>query len=165
MARQLDRVNLFLDGMSRRRRLITTPEGVELEILLANHGERLTAFMLDFFFWLLATILLYLMLILMLVGHLNFVVGMTVIAFLSFLLRNLYFIAFEYRTNGRTPGKRIAGLRVIDQRGASADRRCRSSPATSPARSRSSCRSAPISRCARRAAVRAFGSRPPISAG
>jgi uncharacterized RDD family membrane protein YckC len=44
-------------------------------------------------------------------------VGLTIITFLSFLLRNLYFIAFEHRTNGRTPGKRIIGLRVIDRRG------------------------------------------------
>jgi len=118
MARQLDRINLFLEGMSRRRRLITTPEGVELEVLLATGGERLSAFAIDFIFWLLATILLYLLLIPLLIGHVPSAIGTTVIAFLSFLLRNLYFIAFEHRTNGRTPGKRITGLRVIDRRGA-----------------------------------------------
>ena len=117
MARQLDRINLFLEGMSRRRRQIVTPEGVELEVLLANAGERLTAFGIDFLFWLMATILLYLSLILMVIGHVNFMVGLTVITFLSFLLRNLYFIAFEYRSNGSTPGKRIVGLRVIDRQG------------------------------------------------
>lgn len=117
MARQLDRVNLFLERMSRRRRVIATPEGVELEVLLANAGERLTAFGIDMFFWLAATLLLYLILVLMLIGHLGFMLGLSVISFLAFLLRNLYFIAFEHRSNGRTPGKRIAGLRVIDRRG------------------------------------------------
>lgn len=117
MARQLDRINLFLEGVSRRRRMITTPEGVEIEVLLANSGERLSAFFLDMAFWLGATILLYLVLILLLIGHLDFAVGITVIGFLAFGLRNLYFVAFEHRTNGSTPGKRIVGLRVIDRQG------------------------------------------------
>jgi uncharacterized RDD family membrane protein YckC len=37
--------------------------------------------------------------------------------FLSFLVRNAYFIFFELRWGGTTPGKRLAGLRVIDRRG------------------------------------------------
>jgi len=34
-----------------------------------------------------------------------------------FLIGNFYFIAFELRWQGQTPGKRILGLRVVDRRG------------------------------------------------
>src|SRR6201999_1422445 len=44
-------------------------------------------------------------------------VTVTLIAFLSFLLRNLYFIHFELAWQGQTPGKRATGLKVIDRKG------------------------------------------------
>jgi uncharacterized RDD family membrane protein YckC len=37
--------------------------------------------------------------------------------FIAFLIRNFYFIGFELAWRGATPGKRAAGLRVIDRRG------------------------------------------------
>jgi uncharacterized RDD family membrane protein YckC len=117
MASGLDRINLFLEGVTRNKRDIATPEGVQLEIDIANNGERLTAFALDFFFWSLATALLFLILVLLLVERINGAVSITIVLFLSFLLRNLYFIHFELTTQGSTPGKRIVGLRVIDRNG------------------------------------------------
>ena len=117
MAPRLDRINRFLEGVKRNKREITTPEGVNLEVDIANHGERLTAFVLDFFFWMLATILLFLGLALLLLQNANGAVSVTIILFLSFLLRNLYFIHFELTTRGSTPGQRIVGLRVIDRFG------------------------------------------------
>ena len=36
---------------------------------------------------------------------------------LSFALRSFYFIFFELRWQGATPGKRALGLRVIDRKG------------------------------------------------
>jgi uncharacterized RDD family membrane protein YckC len=117
MAQRLDRINQFLDGVNRNRREIISPEGIVLEVDVANNGERLTAFVLDFLFWMLATVLLYLMLALLVVEHVSGAVAATIIFFIAFLLRNLYFIHFELASNGSTPGKRIANLRVIDRGG------------------------------------------------
>jgi uncharacterized RDD family membrane protein YckC len=117
MAQRLDRINRFLDGVSRNRREIITPEGIVLEVDVANNGERLTAFLLDFLFWMFATALLYLALVLLIVEHVSGAVATTFIVFIAFLIRNLYFIHFELTSQGSTPGKRIANLRVIDRGG------------------------------------------------
>jgi uncharacterized RDD family membrane protein YckC len=117
MAQRLDRINRFLDGVKRNRREIVSPEGIVLEVDVANNGERLTAFVIDFLFWILATVLLYLMLALLAVEQFSGAVATTIIFFIAFLLRNLYFIHFELTSNGSTPGKRIANLRVIDRSG------------------------------------------------
>ena len=98
MAQRLDRINRLLDGTARNRREITTPEGVALEVDIANHGERLVAFLIDFLFWMLATALLFLVLALTLVHGVTGSVTVTIILFLSFLLRNLYFIHFELQS-------------------------------------------------------------------
>ncbi len=117
MAQSLDRINRFLDGVTRNRREIVSPEGLTLEVDVANNGERLTAFVLDFFFWGLATLLLFLILIALFFQQMSGAIANTIILFLSFLLRNLYFIHFELVSQGSTPGKRIAHLRVIDRNG------------------------------------------------
>ncbi|WP_420102951.1 RDD family protein [Bosea sp. (in: a-proteobacteria)] len=117
MARRLDRINRLLDGVTRNRREIVTPEGVMLEVDIANHGERLVAFMVDFLFWLLATSLLFLVLGLTLLHGVTGSVTITIVLFLSFLLRNLYFIHFELQSQGATPGKRLVNLKVIDRSG------------------------------------------------
>jgi DMSO/TMAO reductase YedYZ molybdopterin-dependent catalytic subunit len=45
MNQRLDRINHFLDGVTRNRREIVTPEGIALETDVANNGERLAAFL------------------------------------------------------------------------------------------------------------------------
>jgi uncharacterized RDD family membrane protein YckC len=117
MAQRLDRINRFLDGVKRNRREIISPEGIVLEVDVANNGERLTAFIIDFLFWMVATALLFLALALLIVEHMSGAVAATIIFFIAFLLRNLYFIHFELTSQGSTPGKRIANLRVIDRGG------------------------------------------------
>lgn len=117
MAQRLDRINRLLDGITRNRREITTPEGVVLEVDIANHGERLVAFLIDFLFWMLATALLFLILGLTVIHGVSGSVTITIVLFLSFLLRNLYFIHFELQSQGATPGKRIVNLKVIDRSG------------------------------------------------
>jgi uncharacterized RDD family membrane protein YckC len=117
MAQRLDRINRFLDGVKRNRREIISPEGIVLEVDVANNGERLTAFVIDFLFWVLATALLYVVLALMIVEHMSAAVAGTIIFFIAFLVRNLYFIHFELTSQGSTPGKRITNLRVIDRGG------------------------------------------------
>ncbi len=117
MARRLERVNRFLDGISRTKRDIISPEGIVLEVDIARHGERIVAFSLDFLFWMLATVFLVVILLALLAGGVRTPIASTIILFLSFLLRNLYFIYFELTMQGLTPGKRIVGLRVIDRNG------------------------------------------------
>ncbi len=117
MARSLDRINQFLEGVKRDRREIVSPEGVVLEVEVANNGERLTAFVIDFLFWMLATAVVFVVLMLLIVEHLSGEVAGTIILFIAFLFRNLYFIHFELTSQGSTPGKRMTNLRVIDRGG------------------------------------------------
>jgi uncharacterized RDD family membrane protein YckC len=117
MARRLERINRFLEGVRRQKREIVTPEGVTLEIEVANHGERLLAFVIDLAFWMLAIAFFILVLGLLLVERVNGAVAVTLTLFAAFLVRNLYFIHFELTTQGSTPGKRIVGLKVIDSEG------------------------------------------------
>ena len=49
-----ERTTEFLEGTRRERRQIITPEGVPVTVELADYGERLIAFILDLFVWLLA---------------------------------------------------------------------------------------------------------------
>jgi uncharacterized RDD family membrane protein YckC len=112
-----DRVGEFLEGTRRNRREIVTPEGVALPVDLAEVGERSVALVIDMVIWLLVTILLYLALIALLIETRTFGVGVTLMLFIAFLVRNLYFIYFELVWLGVTPGKRINRLRVIDRRG------------------------------------------------
>ena len=117
MSQAQDRVGEFLEGVRRSRREIVTPEGVALPVDLAEHGERAAAFALDMFLWLCATIGLYLVIIAALRQGASVGIGVTLVLFIAFLVRNLYFIYFELMWRGATPGKRICGLRVIDRRG------------------------------------------------
>jgi uncharacterized RDD family membrane protein YckC len=114
VANRLERINRFLDGVKREKREIVTPEGVALEVELANRGERALAFVLDLFIWALAILFLALVLGLLLAERINGAVAATLVLFAAFLLRNFYFIHFELTTQGATPGKRIVGLKVID---------------------------------------------------
>jgi uncharacterized RDD family membrane protein YckC len=98
-----------------RVRELITPEGIDLQLRLAEVSERATAFLID------GAIII------------GVLVGMTLLAFLtmfsvgsgssieltaiiwmlvSFFLRNFYFMAFELTPKGATPGKRAMGLRV-----------------------------------------------------
>lgn len=112
-----DRVGDIVEGARRRSRSIVTPEGVPLDVKIANPGERLTAFALDMLFMALATACLYAMFALVLTSGINIAFGITLIMFAAFVVRNMYFIHFELAWQGRTPGKRICGLRVIDRGG------------------------------------------------
>jgi uncharacterized RDD family membrane protein YckC len=49
------------------------------------------------------------------IGINGVVVGLVIL--ISFLVRSFYFIYFELRWQGQTPGKRALGIRVIDRRG------------------------------------------------
>ena len=98
----------------RTERRLMTPEGVPLRIELAEPGERIAAFLADIGFSTIGGLLV------LLVGALTSVGArftLSIALFLSFIVRNAYFIIFELRWAGQTPGKRLLKLRVIDRRG------------------------------------------------
>ena len=99
----------------RSERCLMPPEGVPLRVELAEPGERAAAFLADIFFSTAAALLILLVGGLLLLGGAQFT--LPIVLFLSFLVRNAYFIFFELRWGGVTPGKRLLGLRVIDRRG------------------------------------------------
>jgi uncharacterized RDD family membrane protein YckC len=117
MAASRDRVARLFGSRARARREIVSPEGVTLEVEIADRGERVAAFALDMLFWLGATILIYLVIVLLALQNANGKIAITVCLFLAFVLRNAYFAHFELAWQGSTPGKRICGLKVIDREG------------------------------------------------
>jgi uncharacterized RDD family membrane protein YckC len=96
------------------RLTITTPEGVAVELLLANIGSRFLATMLD----------LVIQAAIALVGALIAVAlfdggVLSLVLFVGgFLLIFGFDVAFEVANHGRTPGKKAAGLRVVRETGA-----------------------------------------------
>lgn len=87
---------------------IATPEGVELEVDLGGLGSRFLAQLID----LLLTSLLIgaLAILLFAIGG---GVATAVFLVLAFLIWFGYDVLFEVLANGRTPGKRLCGLRVV----------------------------------------------------
>ena len=112
-----ERATEFLEGSRRQQRTIVTPEGVPVAVELADHGERLTAFTIDVCIWFLLTILVYLPLLFFALSKDSALIALSIVLFIGFVVRNLYFIHFELAWRGATPGKRVVGLRVIDRRG------------------------------------------------
>jgi uncharacterized RDD family membrane protein YckC len=117
-----ERTSQFFEGVRRKRREIITPEGVPITVELADYGERLSAFFLDFLLQLVAIIVLVLSLVFVVAGSgfrsdLTGGIAIALVLFIYFLIRNMYFVAFEIAWRGATPGKRAVGLRVIDRQG------------------------------------------------
>jgi uncharacterized RDD family membrane protein YckC len=120
-----EKASVFLENRtaSRRQLKITTPEGVTLFFGLADPGERAAALAIDLAVWLVATILTYVVLVVVIIGvirpgsQVGLAVGLSIMLFLGFVVRNLYFIHFELAWQGSTPGKRAIGIRVVDRKG------------------------------------------------
>ncbi len=101
---------------------IDTPELVAIEMPLAGIGSRFIAILVDYLIWGAAfTLLIALAAIIIPAVHVfgevsaNWAVG--IFFLIVFLLQWGYFALFEAFGNGRTPGKRAAGIRVIHQSG------------------------------------------------
>jgi uncharacterized RDD family membrane protein YckC len=96
---------------------ISTPEGVEMELVLAGLGSRLVAAILD------AMIVASVVFALWVIGVAAATpaggggVVTAVLIVLTFLVLFGYDVAFETLASGRTPGKRATGLRVVRQGG------------------------------------------------
>lgn len=94
---------------------LVTPEGVGLSFEVAQLGDRLAAFMIDLFLIAAGTVALLLLAILGIGAGGEVAVAFALVA--AFLLRQFYFVFFELRGSGVTPGKQRLGLRVISRDG------------------------------------------------
>jgi uncharacterized RDD family membrane protein YckC len=101
-------------------REFVTPEGVDLRLKMAAYAERCGAFVIDVL--IILSVLIGMTLIVVLVnwrtswdprGDVSTMIWLLG----AFALRNFYFIGFELRTGGATPGKRATGLRVAARDG------------------------------------------------
>lgn len=88
------------------------PEGVPISFAIASIGARLGAQILDIIF----TTLLFVIIALAVIftGVLPFSAMTVLITLMGFLLRTPYYVLSELIWNGRTLGKRITGIRVIN---------------------------------------------------
>ena len=96
-------------------RSVLTPEGVPIEVELADHGARAGALLIDLL--IIIGTLLVVGLVLAFAALLVPGVAFALLAILSFLLRCPFFMYFELRWRGQTPGKRLFKLRVVDRGG------------------------------------------------
>jgi uncharacterized RDD family membrane protein YckC len=114
-----DRVGEFFEHSKYKHKTIVTPEGIPLDVRVAGNAERLIALMIDLFIIFVAIVILYII-----AGLISFafntrdaMLTQTPILFLIFVITNFYFVHFELKWQGRTPGKRAYGLRVINREG------------------------------------------------
>jgi uncharacterized RDD family membrane protein YckC len=101
---------------------IDTPELVAIEMPLAGIGSRFLALLVDYLIWGAAFLVLSLLSLFFLPGIKAFsrISGQWAVALITiviFLLNWGYFTLFEAFWNGRTPGKRLAHIRVIQRSG------------------------------------------------
>ena len=93
---------------------LRTPEGVDLELVLAGMGSRMLAGLCDLAIQWLCGLAYYLLVSALGIDEAISVAGF---AIFGFLLVFGYDVAFEVLARGRTPGKRLAGLRVMTEAG------------------------------------------------
>jgi len=110
----LDEAIMGASSRGKQRRLVT-PEGVPITVQLGERGERFTAALIDYV--IIHGVLFGIALLWPLSGYSGGAWMASLLMLSSFLLRNFYFTFFELRWDGRTPGKRKMGLKVIDAQG------------------------------------------------
>lgn len=103
-----------LDDRALERRIVT-PEGIPLRIEVARAGDRAGGFLLDLLIQFVGIGVL--MLLVGWVSGWDDDWGAAFALLAAFLIRTFYFTWFEIRWQGRTPGKRAAGTRVMDAAG------------------------------------------------
>lgn len=101
-----------------RTREVVTPEGVPIRFAVAQAGDRLGAFVLDFLAITAITIALVAPLVFLSVKgrFAGDVVGAAALLAI-FLVRTFYFAFFELAWQGQTPGKRRLHIRAVEARG------------------------------------------------
>jgi len=101
---------------------IETPELVAIEMPLAGIGSRFIALLVDYLIWGAGLLVLFFLALLLLPGihafsKISAQWAVAILVFLVFLFNWGYFTLFEAFWNGRTPGKRVARIRVIQRTG------------------------------------------------
>lgn len=108
----------------RREHTILTPESVEFVLELAGPVSRFMAVLLDHLIMVACYAAIFGLMIFtpLLPGGILFAGIMQALAVIAMFVVSLgYFVFFEWRWNGQTPGKRLLGLRVVDDRGLPVD--------------------------------------------
>jgi uncharacterized RDD family membrane protein YckC len=103
------------------RTRIATPEGVELELVLAGLASRFIAELFDAL--ILGAVLVAMVVVAALAGGGAGALILVVVLGGFLLITVAYHVAFEMLAGGRTPGKRRAGLRVVLEGGGRVDLR------------------------------------------
>ena len=110
------------DQLSADRLHIDTPELVSIEMPLAGIGSRFVALLVDYLIWSAGILVIVVLYTYLLPGigafskvSMQWAVALRI--FIFFLLNWGYFTLFEAFWNGRTPGKRVARIRVIQRSG------------------------------------------------
>ncbi|MEM8962100.1 MAG: RDD family protein [Acidobacteriota bacterium] len=100
--------------MSARRptRTVLTPEHVVISLTPAGLGSRFIALLVDQIIIIAASTAIY-----RVIDWLPFGIGTALAATLVFIITWGYHVYFEVRHHGRSPGKRMTHLRVVDGRG------------------------------------------------
>lgn len=102
------------------RVIIATPEGVEIDLVLAGLGSRFLARLLD---TVIQGAAIFVLVIVVVAAAANSELGdvngwvLAAVSALVFVVVFLYDVAFEILGSGRTPGKRAAGIRVVELAG------------------------------------------------
>jgi len=107
------------DDLGRRVRVFVTPETLPLPLVVGSAGARLAAFTLDFLIMTALTLVAALTLwgAASLAGYRGAGLFGSLFLLFQFLVWNGYFLFFELRWQGRTPGKRTQNLRVVSRDG------------------------------------------------
>ena len=103
---------------------IDTPELVGIELPLAGIGSRFIALLVDYLILIAGLIVLWFLTLLLgpalkSFGRISAQWAEAIVIFILFLFSWGYFTLFEAFWNGRTPGKRVAKIRVIQRSGRS----------------------------------------------
>lgn len=101
---------------------IDTPELVSIDMPLAGIGSRFVAVLIDTLLWGVGLVVLIVLSLIVApsiraFNKISFQWGVAIVVFLVFLFNWGYFTLFEAFWNGRTPGKKIAKIRVIQRSG------------------------------------------------
>ena len=102
--------HLSPDQIRKGRRHLITPEGVDLQIQLADVGARIGAFTIDLIIMMLA--LWAIIFTLSALSLYDRELANTIYALLAFILRMFYFTLFEMSRRAATPGKMLLKIRV-----------------------------------------------------
>jgi uncharacterized RDD family membrane protein YckC len=104
---------VYVHGVTLDDRItIATPEGLDVDLVLAGLGSRFVARLVDTLVQLGIIFALFIVALVISTGW--FVAVVVVVNFLTIFV---YDILFEVLASGRTPGKRVAGLRVVRNAG------------------------------------------------